>query len=788
MHKVSFFTTILNTSPKYTKDVSYFIDRIKSGASQKIVEEIRKSLNKEERNALKKQLPVICFNGQFINRSKIGLKKPSGLMILDFDDLDNAEEFKANIIKDKHVFSAFYSPSGGVKALYRIIDVSDDSQFKHVFEQVKERYPLLDDSGKDISRACFESYDPDIYVNLEADIFVPEVRILPHEDEIIGHVTNIPITDLDDVANRLVKWFSGKYDKQQRNNSLFKLAAAFNDFGVNKHTALMYCGRYAESGFGEKEIKQLVESAYKKTSQNGTKFFEDKTKKQRLQNMVLSGKKEHEIKAEFTDISDEKLTEEIKNIRQSIELDKFWEFDEKGKVVINPYKFKLYLESLNYYKYYPIGNGKAFVFITKDDNFLQDINEFQIKDEIMRNVLSKNEISVFNEIAENTRLFTPAYLSMIETADVELEKDGKDFAMLYFNNKAVKVFKDHYEIYDYDELEKHIWKNQVINRDFIQADHHESMFRSFLWLISGKEVERYNTMKSIIGYLLHSYKTSANNKAIILNDEVISDHPNGGSGKGLITNSIGLMKKVSTIDGKAFDFGKTFAYQTVPTDCQVLAFDDVKKNFDFEKLFSLITEGITIEYKNQGAIKLPVKDSPKVLISTNYTIKARGGSFTRRMFEVELSSYFGANHTPYDEFGCMLFEDWSEIEWARFDHFMINCLQYYLENGLVQYELKNLKIRKLRNNTAPEFVQFMDDKEFSNGQRVFYKEWHADFVKENDDFTWLKQRTFNEWLKLYFDDKGVKMADKASNGKRFYELTGDLLTENKADGSDSLPF
>jgi hypothetical protein len=31
---------------------------------------------------------------------------------------------------------------------------------------------------------------------------------------------------------------------------------------------------------------------------------------------------------------------------------------------------------------------------------------------------------------------------------------------------------------------------------------------------------------------------------------------------------------------------------------------------------------------------------------------------------------------------AMLFEDWDEQEWARFDHYMINCLNYYLENGL----------------------------------------------------------------------------------------------------------
>ena len=48
---------------------------------------------------------------------------------------------------------------------------------------------------------------------------------------------------------------------------------------------------------------------------------------------------------------------------------------------------------------------------------------------------------------------------------------------------------------------------------------------------------------------------------------------------------------------KTLTLTRRFPYQTVSTDAQVLAFDDAKKNFKFEQLFSLITEGITLEYK-----------------------------------------------------------------------------------------------------------------------------------------------------------------------------------------------
>lgn len=771
--KVSFFDSVKNTAPKINKDVSFFLDRIREGASKDLIATLRATTDVEKQQELKKQLPIVCFNGFFSSRAKAGLKKSSGLMVLDFDhikDLEKSTEFKELLKLDNHIFSAWISPRFGVKALYRIIDVEDDLKFKSVFEQVKEKYPDLDDSGKDISRATFESYDPEIYINLDAEIFIPEIRFNDVEEEDISVITNLPLTDKNEVANKLIKWFQGKYDKAQRNNSIFKLASAFNDYGVDYSSALNFCGQYAQKGFDIREITQCVASAYRNSANFNTKQFEDKAKKKKLKGYVIAGKTFEQIKSDFEDVPDERLELEINQIKDNLKINEFWDFEDE-KPLVNHYKFKLFLESLNYFKYYPVGEAKPFIFINKDENFIQNISEFQIKDKVTNDLLLRNEVNVFNVMAENTKLFSMNYLSMIETANVEVEKDGKDYAMLYFENIAVKVSKDKTELINYEDLNKYIWKEQVINRQYKEVDHHDSMFRKFIWLISGKDVNRYNTFKSVLGYLLHSYKTSANSVAIVLNDEIISDVPNGGSGKSLVTKAVEQMKKVSIIDGKSFDNTKSFAYQTVSTDCQVLAFDDVKKNFNFESLFSIVTQGMTIEYKNQGAIKLSVEDSPKILISTNYTIKSQGGSFERRLFEVELSNYFGAHYSPLDEFGCLLFQEWDEMEWARFDEFMINCIKYYLEHGLKPYEYVNLQVRKLINLTSNEFYIWMTDKNFSNGQRIDYKFFFESFVSDNEDFKkWLTQREFNKWLKAFFEFKNYEMSDVASNGKRFYEI------------------
>ena len=171
------------------------------------------------------------------------------------------------------------------------------------------------------------------------------------------------------------------------------------------------------------------------------------------------------------------------------------------------------------------------------------------------------------------------------------------------------------------------------------------------------------------------------------------------------------LKKVSSLDGKSFDFNKSFPYQSVSTDCQILVFDDVKKNFQFENLFSVITEGITIEYKGKDSINLGVKDSPKIIITTNYTIKGDSASFIDRMYEVEMSSYFSDKHSPIQEFGHELFNDWNDEEWARFDNYMMECITIYLKNGLIKMPTVNLAYRKLITQIGNEMINFCDSLE-----------------------------------------------------------------------------
>jgi len=158
-------------------------------------------------------------------------------------------------------------------------------------------------------------------------------------------------------------------------------------------------------------------------------------------------------------------------------------------------------------------------------------------------------------------------------------------------------------------------------------------------------------------------------------------------------------------------------------------------------LFSAITEGITIEKKNRDAIRIPFKFSPKIVITTNYTIRGRGNSFARRKFELELKQFYTKEFTPVDEFGKRLFDEWSDQEWCAFDNYMISNLKAYLNTGLVEAASSNTAIKRLAADTCHEFIEWAGLVEGTRrsdlvryDKKIFKDELYMDFINDNPDF------------------------------------------------------
>ena len=178
----------ITATPKVTmpNDVHYIdiqtsFDRIKQGKNKDIIHEIRalqKQINKSQdqevkdhlkttKDKLKKELPAMVYTGKFKGRGNDNCTEYNGLIVLDFDHVD-VTYTKSELKQRDYIMAVWTSPSGdGVKALAKIdSDSKDDKIHKEFYRQIRLdlNYLGLDTAGKDISRACFESYDPEIFV------------------------------------------------------------------------------------------------------------------------------------------------------------------------------------------------------------------------------------------------------------------------------------------------------------------------------------------------------------------------------------------------------------------------------------------------------------------------------------------------------------------------------------------------------------------------------------------------------------------------------------------------
>ena len=776
---VTIFQSIKDTSAPFHRGVMGILIRIKEGTSKDLVKRIRSEKNKTERNELKKQLPAICFSGTFNKRNDNALLEHSGLICLDFDGYEKQKvllEDKDMLTKNKFVFSAFVSPSGnGLKVLVKI--PADAENHQNYFNSLEKYFNSVyfDKTSKNISRVCYESYDPLIYINENSSIWDKIEE--PEYQEVTRNVDapTITITDENKIVDILIKWWVKKYpmSEGQRNHNAYILAMALNDFGINRSLASYVLNQYATESFDLAEIQRTIDSAYANKQNFGTKAYQDEERINQIRAKMRRGvpKKEIRIQLQDSNLDSDVIETVLTKIEEENSKQTFWSKSDKGVIKIIHIQFKQFLEDSGFYKYCPEG-GKNYVFVKVTNNLVDHASEKEIKDFVLTHLLDLDDISVYNYFADNTRFFKEEFLSMLSTIEIYFIEDSKDIAYLYYRNCAVKITKKDIIPIDYLDLGGYVWKDHVIDRVFSLCDVRESCYYNrFIENICGNDTSRVESMQSTIGFLMHGYKNLSFCPAVILNDEVISDNPEGGTGKGLFMNALSHMKKVVTIDGKSFTFERSFAYQLVSADTQILVFDDVKKHFDFERLFSVVTEGLTLEKKNKDAIKIPFSKSPKIAITTNYAIKGAGNSFARRKWELELHQYYNKNYTPLDEFGKLMFGEWNDDDWCEFDNYMVGCLKSYLATGLVKSKFVNLKVRQLSAETCHDFIEWcglvdgFENKMLEPNKRIRTNELYSDFVDNYPDYgprsrMTVSRQKFAKWVYSYAVFKSSSMPEE----------------------------
>jgi len=483
------------------------------------------------------------------------------------------------------------------------------------------------------------------------------------------------------------------------------------------------------------------------------------------------------------------------------------------KVTIQPLQL---IDTLKYLGFRRMDVGDRSFIIRITDNIIEEINDVRIVDifeEYLDNwpdffpdqvdaALIRNKL--YNGLG---RFFSTSLLYRLNTeAELTIQNHTRDCAYFYYKNCFVEVTKDGIQKKPYSQLTGKIWKDQILDRNFQKVEDYESStFARFVsniannwttrWYDGAENPDRsplrYRQFKQIIGNCLHSY-TEGKMRAIVFTDARTDDEASGRTGKTLIMKAMGHMlnahryaKTYAEVNGKDFDPRDRFKWQELSVDTRLVHLNDVEVNFQFDTLFNDITEGIKVQKKNES----PFIVRAKLVLSTNRTIRLNGDSAQDRSLEFEMADYYAADNGPDREFNEWFFRDWNEADWNRFDNFMMHCCQLYLRNGVEVPETINLEKRKMKEETSPEFVDWMEEvylrlaKEEENVVNL-----RSEFEEKNPDFEkhkWFTQRMFNKWLRLYakYHPKIDDVVIRKSNGD---QLLSFILFDQESQNCDMI--
>lgn len=196
---ISIYKTVKDQSSDDTIEISDFLEGVRIGKWQDYIIPIRAEKDKEKIRKLKLRIPAVTISGTFEERKDSAMKKHSGFLAIDIDDLhDSVEDVKYILSQDKYIYSAFSSVSGkGICAIIKIDPKKHRRAYDSFADYLLNNYKIdVDASGKNESRLRFVSYDPFLYLNENATTFrrylpVQKKRHLPPPIQIEGNLERI---------------------------------------------------------------------------------------------------------------------------------------------------------------------------------------------------------------------------------------------------------------------------------------------------------------------------------------------------------------------------------------------------------------------------------------------------------------------------------------------------------------------------------------------------------------------------------------------------------------------
>ena len=253
MKKISFMDSFDGSNNREVEIVKV-LESISKNYFKEKIETIRyhyKENDKSKADKLKKELPGFTPYGTFKNnRKEECLETYSSLIHLDYDNIDKPHQLKELVKQIPYTYASFISPSGkGLKVFIKTNSTLEGH--KDAFNLVTDYYDNIldvesDHSVKDLARFCYTSYDPELYLNGESQLFdIKENNVNVSLDWVWNFTTNV-----------------SEFRDGNRNNFIHLFACNANRNGFEIEETLDYANSYSDSSFTNSEIEKIIYGVY----------------------------------------------------------------------------------------------------------------------------------------------------------------------------------------------------------------------------------------------------------------------------------------------------------------------------------------------------------------------------------------------------------------------------------------------------------------------------------------------------------------------------------------------
>jgi predicted P-loop ATPase len=272
-------------------ELASFLEGVQSGKWQDIVLDVRNAPTKEIKDLKKKTAPLVTISGSFSARKDDAIRQHSGFIAIDIDNLEDAQATKERIGADHYIYAAFLSIGGnGLCLIVKIDGTRHLDAFNGIAAYLYNEYQLIvDQSGKNVSRARFVSYDPFMLLNTKSATFK---KYLPKKKEPKHPKVMVIKTDFDAMIKQMdEKGINLCEDYSDWVRICYALVQEFQEQGRDYfHTLSSHSSKYnsldCDSQFTAclknhsetKSKKSSIGTIYYHAKQNGIDIYSEHTK------------------------------------------------------------------------------------------------------------------------------------------------------------------------------------------------------------------------------------------------------------------------------------------------------------------------------------------------------------------------------------------------------------------------------------------------------------------------------------------------------------------------------